>query len=695
MDEKNLHNIKTDQDLMDDLRKMADDLPVPPALEPDSVERMLEERSQKQRRKYVRIYGGAAAAACVCVVIGLSAAYLTGRPGNEAADYAAGNSDASGSVESASSDSAMSGGAESADAGAAELSAEQADELTTAEDYNEIYGYIQDQREAEEKMTATHSDGGFFGAVEDSAASQESSSAAATGTSGKSGSYSDTNVRTEGVGEADIVKTDGENIYLVNGETVEIVDIASDEMEHLAQIEMEEDCYVTELYAADERLLILYTREEYDDGKTGYDGTYRQYTCTDVYDISDPADPEKISTLSQSGYYNTMRVKDGYAYVLSDYSLPYDISRPEPRTYIPEVQGEIMPVSDIYMPQREMGNDYTVITAFSLDDPKEKTDSKAVFGTAGECYVSTENIYVTESYYNNNDANVTQTSIRRIAYEGGVLTGTAQTRVDGILNDSFSIDEYDGYLRMVTTVTSVNEAEGSFLTVLADMFRGEETETEVRNVDTNSLYILDEDLNVTGELRDLAPDERVYSARLMGDIGYFVTFRETDPLFSADLSDPHNPKIIGELKIPGFSEYLHPYGDGKLLGIGMDVDEETVATEGVKLSMFDISDPSDVKEENKYIMEDMYGTDAGYDYKAVFADVEKNLFGFLAYGDSSVYTVFTYDEEGGFREVFSRTLNWAGSVRGMYAGDTFYLISANTIESFRLADFEKVDDIVL
>ena len=695
MDEKNLYNIKTDQDLMDDLRKMADDLPVPPALEPDSVERMLEERAQKKRRKYVRIYGGAAAAACVCVVIGLSAAYLTGRPGNEAADYAAGNSDASGSVESASSDSAMSDGAESADAGAAELSAEQADELTTAEDYNEIYGYIQDQREAEEKMAATHSDGGFFGAVEDSAASQESSSAAATGTSGKSGSYSDTNVRTEGVGEADIVKTDGENIYLVNGETVEIVDITSDEMEHLAQIEMDEDCYVTELYAADERLLILYTREEYDDGKTGYDGTYRQYTCTDVYDISDPADPEKISALSQSGYYNTMRVKDGYAYVLSDYSLPYDISRPEPRTYIPEVQGEIMPVSDIYMPQRKMGNDYTVITAFSLDDPKEKTDSKAVFGTAGECYVSTENIYVTESYYNNNDANVTQTSIRRIAYEGGVLTGTAQTRVDGILNDSFSIDEYDGYLRLVTTVTSVNGTEGSFLTDLADMFRGEETETEVRNVDTNSLYILDEDLNVTGEIRDLAPDERVYSARLMGDTGYFVTFRETDPLFSADLSDPHNPKIIGELKIPGFSEYLHPYGEGKLLGIGMDVDEETVATEGVKLSMFDISDPSDVKEENKYIMKDMYGTDAGYDYKAVFADVEKNLFGFLAYGDSTVYTVFTYDEEGGFREVFSRTLNWAGSVRGMYAGEKFYLVSANTIESFRLADFEKVDDIVL
>ena len=684
MDEKNLHNKRTDQDLIDDLRKMTDDIPVPPTLEPDAVERMLEDRAKKKRRKYVRIYGGAAVAACACVVIGLSAAYLTGHPG------AGTESTMSGGAESADA-----GSVENADAGSVEPAAGQADELAAAEDYNEIYRYIQAQRDAEEKLAATYNDGADTGAVEDSAASQESSSAAATGTSGKSGSYSDTNVRTEGVGEADIVKTDGENIYLVNGETVEIVDITSDEMEHLAQIEMDEDCYVTELYAADERLLILYTREEYDDGKTGYDGIYRQYTCTDVYDISDPADPEKISTISQSGYYNTMRVKDGYAYVLSDYSLPYDISRPEPRTYIPEVQGGIMPVSDIYMPQRKMGNDYTVITAFSLDDPKEKTDSKAVFGTAGECYVSTENIYVTESYYNNNDANVTQTSIRRIAYENGVLTGTAQTKVDGILNDSFSIDEYDGYLRMVTTVTSVNETEGSFLTDLADMFRGEETETEVRNMDTNSLYILDSDLNVTGEIRDLAPDERVYSARLMGDIGYFVTFRETDPLFSADLSDPHNPKIIGELKIPGFSEYLHPYGDGKLLGIGMDVDEESVATGGVKLSMFDISDPSDVKEENQYILEDMYGTDVGYDYKAVFVDVGKNLFGFLSYGDSTVYTIFTYDEEDGFREVFSRTLNWTGSVRGMYAGEKFYLISANTIESFRLADFKKVDDIVL
>ena len=151
----------------------------------------------------------------------------------------------------------------------------------------------------------------------------------------------------------------------------------------------------------------------------------------------------------------------------------------------------------------------------------------------------------------------------------------------------------------------------------------------------------------------------------MGATGYFVTFRQVDPLFSVDLSDPSDPKIIGELKIPGFSEYLHPYGNGLMLGIGMDVDEDGVTTDGVKLSMFDVSDPSDVKEIETYVLEGTYGTDAGYDYKAVFADAEKNLFGFMTYGNKNEYVIFTYGENG-FKEVFSREL---GGVRRKHPGD--------------------------
>ena len=176
---------------------------------------------------------------------------------------------------------------------------------------------------------------------------------------------------------------------------------------------------------------------------------------------------------------------------------------------------------------------------------------------------------------------------------------------------------------------------------------------------------------------------------------YGVTYRQVDPLFSVDLSDPENPKILGELKIPGFSEYLHPYGDGKLLGIGMDVSEDGFTTEGVKLSMFNVTDLSNVTEENKYTIEDSYGTDVGYNYKGVFVDVQKNLFGFITYHDGVTYQLYTYDEAEGFKEVMSRQLSGYEGSRGLYIGDVFYLVSGNMIESYSMNGFEKMDDIVL
>ena len=132
-----------------------------------------------------------------------------------------------------------------------------------------------------------------------------------------------------------------------------------------------------------------------------------------------------------------------------------------------------------------MGDQYTVITSFSLEDPSEKTDSKAVFGSSGMCYVSTENIYVTEGWYGQNDAEVTQTSIRKVAYKDGILQGEAQTKVDGTLNDSFSIDEYNGYLRLVTTVSPISSGGIG----IARFFNGDTEERQQE--DSNSLYVLD------------------------------------------------------------------------------------------------------------------------------------------------------------------------------------------------------------
>lgn len=667
-----------EKELEELIRSMAENTGIPASIHPDAVEKKLEAAKAEKKRRLRRKYIAGAAAACLCIAIGIAGGYLHFYQGTSAtSDMAASSMDSAAGVPSESDESADGGAEESL--------------IASAESYDEIYKYIQAEREQ------TESDAGIssrFGIMEESASTADSASAGSASNSGSAASaggsgtsYSDTNVREEGVGEADIVKTDGSSLYIVNGQTVEIVGIESAEMEELAEIRMADDCYIIELYVQDDRLVIMYTRTEHSVDEDGYYSNYRDYTNALVYDISDRTNPVKMGNISQSGYYNTMRVRDGYVYVISNFYADTAAPRADTAAYIPEVQGSAMAASDIYMPQRQMGDQYTVITSFSLEDPSEKTDSKAVFGSSGMCYVSTENIYVTEGWYGQNDAEVTQTSIRKVAYKDGILQGEAQTKVDGTLNDSFSIDEYNGYLRLVTTVSPISSGG-----IGIARFFGEDTERQQE--DSNSLYVLDENLEIVGEIHDLAKDESVYSARFMGEVGYFVTFKQVDPLFSVDLSDPSAPQIIGELKIPGFSEYLHPYGDGQLLGIGMDVDEESVTTDGVKISMFDISDPADVKEEENYVLEDLYGTDAAYNYKAVFVDVEKNLFGFMAYGDTTKYFIFTYDENG-FREVFSRELTLFGDVRGLYAGDRFYLVNGNTVESFAMDGFQKVDDIVL
>ena len=650
-------------DLMEDkLRELTEDTQVPASLEPEQIEKMLLKKKKEKTARYRRKYAGIAAAACLCLAVGVTAA-LTGQRGDDSSSGAEIGSETGNAGEAAEGEST-----------------ESETKIASAADYDQIYDYIQAELKYQEKQAkkqarmysgGTVSDGGEIASADsaamDSGSAQNAaaySGADSTGTSG----YSDTNVREESVGEADVVKTDGSRLYVMSGNRVEIVDIASEEMEEIAAVTVDPDSYIRELYVEGSRMAVFYTQSKFTQ-EDGIEVRSREFACTDVYDISDPSAPVKLNTFSQSGVYNTMRVKDGYAYVISSFYPDTASPRSDVGAYVPSVQGGTLEADRIFMPEQEMGSEYTVITAFSLADPQEQTDSKAVFGSAGLCYVSSENIYVTETCYDTDDTGMSRTAVRKVAYHDGQLEGAAQAKVDGMLKDSFCIDEYNGYLRLVTTITLDN----GVMPISGDSSAAEPDSS-------NALYVLDGELQVTGEIRDLAPGETVYSARFMGDTGYFVTFRQVDPLFSVDLSDPASPQIIGELKIPGFSEYLHPY----------------VTTEGVKLSMFDISDPGNVTEASVYVMEDMYGTDAAYDYKAVFADVEKNLFGFRAYGgNGDVYSVFSYDAAEGFRKVFSRELTYGGDARGLYAGERFYLVVGNTVESYTLSGFEKIDDIVL
>ncbi len=206
-----------------------------------------------------------------------------------------------------------------------------------------------------------------------------------------------------------------------------------------------------------------------------------------------------------------------------------------------------------------------------------------------------------------------KTVIHKISITGDKVEYQATGEVPGSVLNQFSMDERGGYFRIATTrgripVLYANEEEGQSYA---------------------NLYVLDKDLKIVGSVEKLAPNERIYSARFMQNRAYLVTFRRTDPLFVIDLSDPAKPKVLGKLKIPGFSEYLHPYNNNLLIGLGKETTESEwggVRTGGLKLSLFDVSDVSYPREVDTYIMGEA-GSDsiALRDHKAFLFSREKNL----------------------------------------------------------------------
>lgn len=647
---------KKEQEFLNRIKKESETVNVPKSLEPEEMEKLLKNRPKKfvWKRAYT------AAAACCLLVCGLAYGMMkeSGYENTETGGYAEADSEAV-----------------------------HASGLATAKDYGDVYAYLEERIN---EMNANSYDGGakiMESEAEDSASvdtaeqyvaedSASMSMMAAAGAEEKNGvaaeaevaeDYSGTNVRQEGVDEADVVKTDGRYLYTLrdNGRAVAVVD-TKDGLKAAGEVELDEAYTIREFYVNNGRLVLV--GETYREEKTKKGWHMGQSSAFAVtYDLSNPAKPEKLGEVTQSGTYTSSRMADGQLYLFSQYYVnAYEgIEAKDTKDYIPLINQELLSESDIYLPATKQAYMYAVISSVDMKNPEEPKDSKAIFTDGGNLYVSNQNIY----WYEDRSWYTGDTVIRRLSYENGKLKAEASGMVGGYIHDSFCIDEYKGNLRVITT-----------------------------EKETNSVYVLDKNLKVIGSIKGLAEDERVYSARLLGDVGYFVTYKETDPLFSVDFSDPENPKIIGELKIPGFSEYLHFYGEDKLLGIGMDVDEEGFSTNGVKLSMFDISDNTDVKEVQKYVMKNVYSADVMYDYRAALIDVKKNLIGFSAYeGNGEKYYVFTYDADNGFECLMDETVNGNSyqTARGVYIDTVLYVVKGNIIEAYSMKDYQKVDDIIL
>ena len=622
---------KKEQELLDHLARQTESVKAPDSLQPELVEQMVSKTRKKAPKS--RVVQGLLAASFLAVC---GIGYMTSQNAKN---------------EHTSKDA---------------LSISKSSHIKSAESYDEVFGYIEEyQKQMSSEAYTTDAAPDNNGNVSESKTMPDQSQ----------GSYSATNVRQEGIDEPDIVKTDGRYLYVLgdSGESIAILDTEKEIPFKVGEITLEEGETATEFFVKEHTLVLICGRNNWNygvmplDGARGTETTDQGSVLTRVmtYDLTDISAPKKTGEVTQSGFYDSARLDGNYVYLFSRYNVNIGADRNEIPSFVPYAGGMAIPESKISLPSLTDASSYEVITSFNIEKPDEIVDSRAILTKGGDLYVSNENIY----WYEQNWDTEAKTSIRKFSYKDGKIEAEAQSEIAGYINDSFSIDEYEGYLRVAVT-----------------------------DGDTNGIYIMDENLKQTGSLKGLAKEERIYSARFLGDTAYMVTFKETDPLFSVDLTDPSDPKVLGELKIPGFSEYLHFYGDNRLLGIGMEVDTKTQSTNGVKLSMFNIKDKTDVEEVQKYVMENMYSTEALYNYKAVLIDKEKNVIGFSGFeGDKEYYCLFSYDEEKGFMCNLKETVNGSGnqSTRGVFSGDSLYVIKGNIIEQYSLNTYEKTGDIIL
>lgn len=511
--------------------------------------------------------------------------------------------------------------------------------------------------------------------------------------------HSSTNIQVQGVDEADIVKTDGEYIYLVSGQSIFIIHAyPAEEAMVLSKIELDgipQEIFVNKnrlaifgnqfvSFMEDEKPIVI-DRRPLPSGTEYIVPPVSSKAFVKIYDLSDKEDPVLKRDISLDGSYFDSRMIGDYVYVLMNTPVNYDgeeINLPaissdgEVRTI---TAGEVQ-----YFDLPDYSYRFTIILAINIQDDAAEPERKVfLMGQTQNMYVSPNNIYVTcpkilspmdladetidailpvlpwrvafriqqvrnsglgkfekfqrigeslqryfEGMGREEAFNLQQkiyektgevhakifeetqkTVIHKISIREGEIKYEASGEVPGYVLNQFSMDEHDGYFRIATTT----EAWGEW---------GQRT--------TNNIYVLDEGLAVIGELEDLAPGERIFSARFIMDRAYLVTFKKIDPLFVIDLADPSNPRVLGQLKIPGFSDYLHPYDEDHIIGIG----KETVEAEegdfawfqGIKLAIFDVSDVENPKEKARYIIGDR-GTDsyALRDHKAFLFSRERGL----------------------------------------------------------------------
>lgn len=474
------------------------------------------------------------------------------------------------------------------------------------------------------------------------------------------GDFSQTNIQVTGVDEVDIVKTDGQYIYLVTQNRFLIVNaVPADNMQILTNSSVEGR--ITGLFINQDRLIIFEEKSIFlgqprimEDGvAVGADASVETVNANEesadekpveepgdiaiapepippisgdamfapyvpgfkikVFDTSDKSNPLLVREVSMNGTYINSRMIDNWVYVIAGQSAVYwlqetfDVVLPAI-----EVDGEItkVPANQIhYTDNGDISAAYTMIVAINIQDESQEPEFDVLLtGFASTIYVSQQNIYIIlpdGNWWSNTGLTV----VHRIAIDKGTIEIMATGTVPGRVLNQYSVDEYENHLRIATT-TSQFDREGA--------------------QSNNNIYVLNQNLETVGTLEELAPGEQIFSARFMGAKAYLVTFRNVDPLFVIDLSDPTAPNVLGKLKIPGYSNYLHPFDENHIIGIGKDAVQskrgDFALYQGIKISLFNIADVNNPIEVSTFYIGDR-GTESSvlYDPHALLFDERTGL----------------------------------------------------------------------
>lgn len=687
--------MKQDQQKMEEIlkkiEKSAADVTVPEELQPEQIKEKL--LKQKQQKKYTvrRHWVEAAAAIALVVVIGGSSVYglHMRNHGDETKESAySGN----GTEVSTGQDAAGNPGAGQTEP---EKKKEQIGSFRLAKNYEDVYDSVNYNRDKEYAFRD-----GISGALNGGMISEPSKystnieekqefaleDTAGSTSDGSGVEHSNTNLQVEGVDESDYIKNDGNYLYLQTDNKVSIIDIRNKKMKNVAEIhpEMGADDYIVDMYVdGDYAYLIMEKRDtslvrgkqedarEYNTMIAETDDVVYMNTnrCLELltYDIKDRSQAKKTGSVTLDGNYQTSRKNGDYIYLFSQKYVG-DVTKKDKDMLIPELNGKKAEANCIYV--QDNATTELIAVSVNVKKPNEIVDRMVLLNADMQLYMGTDSIVLYgENYHYRGGEDRSSTDLTRFSYKDGYMNAVAASSVKGTIQDPFAISEEKGILRILTT--------------------------EWSQASRNQLFLLDENLKLLGSLQDIATGEEIYAARYIGDIAYFITYHNTDPLFAVDISDPKNPKMLGQLKVTGYSDYLHPYGKNHLLGIGYETDPETSDRLGVKLTMFDTSDPRKLTVIDSVVMK---GTEcsAESDYKCALVDVGKNLIGFDVSdyeneGIDQKYMVYRWDGEH-FQKEFSEKLSYDdwGKIRGLYAGSSFYVVEGkNGGYRIRSYDMEK------